>query len=112
MHDMLFDHHHALDEGHLVHYAPAVGLDLAPLRLALTTHAHARRVREDFVSGVHGGVSSTPALFINGARYDGPIDLDSLWTALVEACAARGHRLAPWEDLARAGTRSRPWSGR
>jgi protein-disulfide isomerase len=112
MHDALFAHHAALEERHLIDYAVAVGLDLPPVRLALTTHSHAGHVREDFVSGVHSGVNGTPALFINDLRYDGPIDINSLWSAIVEAGAARGYRLASWETFDTPPKKPMHWSHR
>jgi NhaA family Na+:H+ antiporter len=35
-------------------------------------------VRDDFLSGVRSGVNGTPSFFINGERYDGPWDVESL----------------------------------
>ena len=43
------------------------------------------RVREDFMSGVRSGVNGTPTFFINGVRYDGSHDLDSLLAAVRSA---------------------------
>ena len=40
------------------------------------------RVREDFSSGVRSGVNGTPTFFINGVRYDGPVDVESMADAL------------------------------
>ena len=33
-------------------------------------HVYAARVREDFMSGVRGGINGTPTFFMNGIRYD------------------------------------------
>jgi len=44
--------------------------------------AYTRRVREDFKSGVRGGVNGTPTFFINGERYDGARGLEPLLAAL------------------------------
>ncbi len=38
----------------------------------VTSSVYALRIREDFKSGVRGGVNGTPTFFINGERYDGP----------------------------------------
>jgi protein-disulfide isomerase len=45
------------------------------------------RVREDFSSGIRSGVNGTPSLFINGLRYDGPRDLESLLAAIEQVAA-------------------------
>ena len=49
-------------------------------------------MREDFLSGVRSGVNGTPTFFIDGVRYDGPRDFDSLLAVLVEAAAEKGQR--------------------
>jgi protein-disulfide isomerase len=46
---------------------------------------HFERIREDFKSGIRSGVNGTPTLFINGSRYDGPRDFDSMIAALANA---------------------------
>jgi protein-disulfide isomerase len=40
------------------------------------------------MSGVRSGVNGTPTFFINGERYDGAHDLDSLLAALRSATKA------------------------
>jgi len=45
-------------------------------------------VKADFMSGVRSGVSGTPTFFINGVRYDGSYDLDSLARAVQKAARA------------------------
>ena len=52
-----------------------------------TTTRYAARVQEDFLSGVRSGVNGTPCLFINGMRYDGPRDLQSLLGAIEQLAA-------------------------
>jgi protein-disulfide isomerase len=43
--------------------------------------AYATRLREDFRSGIRGGVNGTPTFFINGLRYDGGRALSALLDA-------------------------------
>ena len=93
MHDLLFEHQRHLLDRHLEEYASQIGLDLTRFRVDMTTHAHAARVREDFVSGVRSGVNGTPTFFINGLRHDGPWDFENLLDA-VEAAAAETSRRA------------------
>jgi NhaA family Na+:H+ antiporter len=78
MHDILFSHQSALDYGHLVQYAAELGLDVAQFERDLQDHSYADRVREDFSSGVRSGVNGTPTFFINGLRYDGAWDFESM----------------------------------
>ena len=52
-------------------YAEQLGLDGHGSTRSWREHAHAERVREDFMSGVRSGVNGTPTFYINGARHDG-----------------------------------------
>jgi protein-disulfide isomerase len=82
MHDLLFENQEALDYADFAEYASVLGLDSSRLVNEVMTHAHERRVREDFSGGVRSGVNGTPAFFINGVRYDGPRDMESMIAAL------------------------------
>ena len=86
MHGTLFKHQNALDTPHLVAYAGQLRLDQELFSHALSAHTFQKRVRDDFMSGARSGVNGTPTFFINGARYDGSYDLDSMLEA-VEAAA-------------------------
>jgi protein-disulfide isomerase len=85
MHDMLFEHQHALDDQHLLGYAAAIGLDVHQFSQDLANGVHTGKVREDFLSGVRSGVNGTPTFFINGHRHDGPLDLQTLLAAIAAA---------------------------
>jgi NhaA family Na+:H+ antiporter len=78
MHQLLFDHQGELDEVHLIQYAAELGLDLERFKSDLLEHVYADRVQKDFLSGVRSGVNGTPTFYINGARYDGAWDQESL----------------------------------
>ncbi len=78
MHDLLFANQTALATKDLYRYAERLSLDTSRLRNELKHRTHEERVREDFRRGVANGVYGTPGLFINGIRYDGALDPDSL----------------------------------
>ncbi len=59
--------------------------DAARLIDELTAGTYAKHVQEDFRSGVRSGVNGTPTFFINGMRYDGPHDTESMIAALMAA---------------------------
>jgi protein-disulfide isomerase len=82
MHDTIFEHQQALDDRHLLQYAKDIGADEQRFRSELASHAHAARVREDFLSGIRSGVNGTPTFFVNGIRHDSPWDTDTLIEAL------------------------------
>lgn len=77
MHDLLFEHQHALDDLSLARYAVALGCDGTLIAAALRGD-FAEKVRADFSSGVRSGVNGTPCLFINGKRLEGAWDAQSL----------------------------------
>jgi protein-disulfide isomerase len=83
MHDILFENQTALDDEDLAAYAAELGLDETRLIREVASSAYAPRIREDFKSGVRGGVNGTPTFFINGERYDGARDLKHLLNALI-----------------------------
>ncbi|MCB4767671.1 DsbA family protein [Ancylobacter sp. Lp-2] len=80
-HDLLYEHQNALDDESLIVYGDRLGLSRVGLLAAFEGSVDAK-IRTDFSGGVYGGVNGTPCLFINGARYDGPRDVDSLVAVL------------------------------
>ena len=83
MHDLLFENQDALHDEALAQYAESLGLDAGRLLGEVLNGTHSARVREDFRSGARGGVNGTPTFFINGVRYAGAFDADTLITALL-----------------------------
>src|SRR5437762_916037 len=69
----------------LVEYAGSLGLDAGRLLGEVLNGAHSARVREDFRSGARGGVNGTPTFFINGVRYAGAFDSNTLIAALLNS---------------------------
>ncbi|HEX6048960.1 MAG TPA: thioredoxin domain-containing protein [Gemmatimonadaceae bacterium] len=91
MHDLIFEHQRALDDGALARYAEQIGLDAERFARDLTATSIERRVRDDFMSGVRSGVNGTPTFFINGQRWDGPwTDVDAFIAAVAAAEARPG----------------------
>ncbi|MDN5940955.1 MAG: DsbA family protein [Nitrospira sp.] len=88
MHDHLFEHQQELDDKHQKKYAAQLGLDLSRFNRDMSEHRYAARIREDLLSGVRCGVNGTPTFCINGVRYDGAPDLDSMVAAIEESVAS------------------------
>jgi protein-disulfide isomerase len=92
MHHLLYENQDALEDEDLIGYAAELGIDPEWATRALTGHAFAARVREDFMSGVRSGVNGTPTFFINGVRHDGAWDEEALYDALQSAVSVSGGR--------------------
>ena len=90
MHDMLYENQTALDEPSLREYAIFLELDMDRFDMEMMTHAHAKRVREDFMSGVKSGVNGTPTFYLNGIRYDGSWEGVRLMTTVEELIERNG----------------------
>jgi protein-disulfide isomerase len=88
MHDLLFENQRRLGKEDLRAYAQTLGLDVGVFDKELAEHAHAARVREDFMTGVRSGVNGTPTFYINGRRHDESYDVDTLLAALERAAAS------------------------
>ena len=82
MHDAIYENQYDLTTDGLIRIAAGVGVDEAALLRDLSSGKFEDRVYEDFMSGVRSGVNGTPAFFINGVRYDGSWDHDSLVAVL------------------------------
>jgi protein-disulfide isomerase len=89
MHDLLYENQQRLQAPDLRDYAERLALDVERFDRELAEHAHAARVREDFMSGVRSGVNGTPTFYINGARHDDSYDIETLLAALERAAADR-----------------------
>jgi NhaA family Na+:H+ antiporter len=78
MHDLLYEHQGNLDAERLTIFAEELGLDQQQFQRDIEQGKYKEKVDEDFKSGVRSGVNGTPTFYINGDRYDGPWDIESL----------------------------------
>jgi len=85
MSDTLFDHQQKLENGYLVEYANDLGLDVPQFLKELSKQVHIDRINEDIEGGIHSGVTTAPALFINNIRYTERWKMTELMTAIVAA---------------------------
>jgi DNA-binding ferritin-like protein len=94
MHDCLFQHQGALEAIDLLGYAQWLGLDDGRFAEALCARAHRARVGRDQLTGVRSRVISSPAFFINGIRFAGSPDSETLGGAISQArdCVTQGLR--------------------
>jgi protein-disulfide isomerase len=87
LHDVLFHNQLRLDAADLRRYAERIGLDLEQFEADLADPAIGARIERDVQTGVASGVDGTPSLFIEGRRYPGPRDVESLGRAMGGASA-------------------------
>jgi protein-disulfide isomerase len=82
MHDLLFEQQTALKPEVIPQWAKKIGLDLDKFGKDIKQGVVQKRIKEDRQSGIRSGVNGTPTFYINGTRYDGPSDYDSLLAVL------------------------------
>jgi protein-disulfide isomerase len=82
MHDLLFEHQANLKDATLLKLAVKLRLSSEHLVHALKEGTYAPRVKTDLDSGIASGVEGTPTFYINGQRYDGDYDLDTMIEAI------------------------------
>ena len=90
LHAALYGHQRALEREDLRRYAADLGLDLERFDADLESGRSAARVEEDLASGRRNGVGGTPTLFVNGRRYTGFYDPETLREVLEDAAAGHG----------------------
>ncbi|MBD2068018.1 DsbA family protein [Leptolyngbya sp. FACHB-671] len=82
MHDILFTHSQELGNGYLVEYANRLGLDIYQFLQDLSKQTHADRINQDIEGGLNSGVTTAPALFINGIRYRDRWNMEQLMAVI------------------------------
>ena len=71
MHSLLFEKAPEQDHAHVTEYAKQLGLDMT--KFEADYNAFAPQVLADLKQGENAGVDSTPTLFFNDKKYEGPI---------------------------------------
>ena len=94
MHQALFKHQKELADIDLSHLALTLGLEIYRFETGRTRENHHQRVQGDYESGVRNHVTKTPTLFINGRRYDGPINAPAIEAAARAPAGSLG-KIAP-----------------
>jgi protein-disulfide isomerase len=87
-HDALYENQEQLGQELYTAIAAQLGLNAGELNAALDSDTIFAKVKKDFDGGVRSGVNGTPSFFVNGTRYDGPRDFETMAEALDLAIAA------------------------
>ena len=81
-HDALFENQSRLGAKFYEQLVGRLALSKQELQAALEAGTYVERIKADFNGGVRSGVNGTPTFFINGQRYDGPLEFDAMAEAL------------------------------
>jgi protein-disulfide isomerase len=92
MHDKIYENQEDLSPEALSAWALKLGLNDEKLQKAIQQPEIVKRLKEDRQSGIRSGVNGTPTFYINGTRYDGSPDYESLLTALESELVIRNSR--------------------
>ena len=84
MHDKLFANFRQLSRERILEIAREIGLDTTRFTADLNSGKYNSTVDRDLKDGEEAGVYGTPAFFINGKHYNGPMDLSAV-KPLIEA---------------------------
>jgi protein-disulfide isomerase len=89
MYRRIYQSRHPPTSESLDRHAVRLKLDVPRFDTDLRERVHARRVLEDFETGLQSGVNGTPTFFVNGVRHDDEHSFDSLLAALAKARSNR-----------------------
>ena len=78
MHDAMYAHPDQLSRQGILAMAKQIGLDMQRFEADLNSPEVREAVARDIQDGDRAGVEGTPTLFINGQKYNGPLEADIL----------------------------------
>jgi len=78
MHDQLFAGSRKLSDETIAGFAKQIGLDTAKFQSDLHSAAITKAVEKDMADGDTAQVEATPTVFINGKRFNGPLEITVL----------------------------------
>jgi protein-disulfide isomerase len=78
LHDKMFANYRQLTPENILRWAQESGLDMAAFKADLQSSKYKRKIEGEVQEGTKSGVMGTPTFFINGKRYNGPIEASVL----------------------------------
>jgi peroxiredoxin len=91
MHDMIFENQFELSSKALFAFAAELELEMTAFEMDIMDQALFDKVEANFESGVRSGVNGTPSFFINGYKYNGPYDFESMAGTIEAMLTERRH---------------------
>ncbi|OAA28566.1 protein-disulfide isomerase [Frankia sp. EI5c] len=111
MHDLLFANQDRLADRYLMGFARAVGVE-ADLVVGDPAQPYGDAVEADYADAAQRRVRGTPAIFVDGERYRGRLELGPLRAAVGRAAAGRSAAGRSADDRAGRWLRRAPRPGR
>jgi protein-disulfide isomerase len=108
MHDKLYANFRDLAPEKINQWAKEAGLDLVRFTMDMKAGKYKAAVQKELDEGVEAGVQGTPTIFVNGKRYNGPVET----AALEEVLQAELKKVPTGNASARAAVSSRAASSR
>ena len=78
VHDIIFENQQSLSISRLLKYAEKAGVNIEQLVVQMNAQKIVDKIEMDMEGGARSGVNGTPTFFINGKRYDGDYDFESM----------------------------------
>ena len=82
MHDLIFENQYRLSPQTLLALAEALKLDMKTFQKDMRNPTLSEKVEANFESGILSGVNGTPSFYINGTKFNGSYDFQSLSHAI------------------------------
>jgi protein-disulfide isomerase len=89
MHGLIFENQRLLGVEMLLHLAESLKLNMKTFGHDFKDPKLFKKVEDQFESGILSGVNGTPSFYINGIKYDGSYDYDSLTKAIDRAISEK-----------------------
>lgn len=87
MHDRLYQQARQINRMNILNWAKELGLDMPKFVATLDSAPVKTQVERDIAEGIQIGVQGTPSVFINGKKYQGPLDPGALLPVLTKELA-------------------------
>ncbi len=78
LHDLMFANFRKISRDNILVWAKQIGLDMEKFKNDLASTKYESVIKKDVADGEAVGVYGTPAFFINGKHYNGPVTMESL----------------------------------
>ncbi len=78
MHDLLMANSEPLTRNLMMEFGLKIGLDLQQFEASLESRKYVQKISEDLRSGMRSQIEGTPTFFLDGFRYEGALDFESM----------------------------------